>query len=128
VIVLDASVLIAFMDADDQFHGPARTALEAALGRPLRASALTLAEVLVRPTRIGVLPVAKRALAAIGVDPVPIGRDGPERLAELRVRTGLKLPDCCVLLAGQDVRAEAVLSFDERLRQAAHDAGFAATA
>lgn len=41
--------------------------------------------------------------------------DAPVRLATLRAETGLKLPDCCVLLAAQDAGAEAVLTFDEPL-------------
>jgi hypothetical protein len=33
----------------------------------------------------------------------------------LRAGSGLKLPDCWVLLAAQDARAEAVLTFDDAL-------------
>jgi hypothetical protein len=35
----------------------------------------------------------------------------------------LKLPDCCVLLAAEDGRADAVLTFDDRLRRAAKRLG-----
>ena len=85
---------------------------------------VTLAEVLVRPTQVGALTVARGALNAIGVSPVAIDSGAPERLAELRARTGLKLPDCCVILAAEQVRAAQILTFDDRLRQAAHAAGF----
>jgi hypothetical protein len=44
--------------------------------------------------------------------------DTAVRLAELRVITGLKMPDCCVLLAAENAAAS-VASFDERLAQAA---------
>ncbi len=36
-------------------------------------------------------------LLAAGIVPAPTDDDEPLRLAELRVSTGLKLPDCCVL-------------------------------
>lgn len=54
---------------------------------------------------------------------VAVGTDAPERPAHLRSATRLKLPDCCVLLAAQDVRATTVLPFDDRLRVAAREAG-----
>jgi predicted nucleic acid-binding protein len=38
----------------------------------------------------------------------------PVRLALLRAETGLKLPDCCVLLAAEQSGA-AVATFDDRL-------------
>ena len=50
---------------------------------------------------------------------IPLGADAPTRLARLRAETGLKLPDCCVLLAAQDASASSVLSFDDRLSAAA---------
>jgi rRNA-processing protein FCF1 len=43
-------------------------------------------------------------------------------LARLRVNTGLKLPDCCVLLTAMDRRAT-LASFDERLLAAAISRG-----
>jgi predicted nucleic acid-binding protein len=33
----------------------------------------------------------------------------------MRAQTGLKLPDCCVLLAAEDEEAQGVASFDDRL-------------
>jgi predicted DNA-binding protein (UPF0278 family) len=40
--------------------------------------------------------------------------------------TGLKMPDCCVLLAAQDATAEAVLTFDEALAREAERLGLRA--
>jgi predicted nucleic acid-binding protein len=45
-------------------------------------------------------------------------------LAQLRTDTGLKLPDCCVLLAAQDHDAR-VASFDTDLLNAADKQGLA---
>ncbi len=97
MIVIDASVLIAHLDADDAHHARAGALLEAAGATPLTTSRLTLAEVLVGPTRAGKLEVAMAALAQLGIDGVGLNADAPVRLAGLRAATRLKMPDCCVL-------------------------------
>ena len=124
MIVLDASVLIAHFDERDAHHERAGRALLDVAGEPLGAGPLTLAEVLVGPARHGRLATAAAALSALGVREVALGPDAPTRLARLRTETGLKLPDCCVVLAAQDAAAATVLSFDERLRRVATDLGF----
>ena len=58
------------------------------------------------------------ALHALEVQELNFRADTAVRLARLRVTTGLKMPDCCVLLAAEEVNAS-VASFDERLVQAA---------
>lgn len=124
MIVADASLLIAHLDRTDAHHRRA-TALLASLGpAPLAASPLTLAEVLVGPAGAGRLELARSALADLGVADVGLGADAPARLAELRARSGLKLPDCCVLLAAQDVGGD-VATFDTRLAGAAREVGLA---
>ena len=40
------------------------------------------------------------------------------KLARLRTATGLKMPDCCVLLAAESTNAR-LATFDNRLRKAA---------
>lgn len=121
--VLDASVLVAHFDRTDPHHERAGEILLSLGDAPLRASALTLAEVLVGPTRAGLAPEVSRALVALGIEAVPIAQDAAERLAALRVRTGLKLPDCCVLLAAEDVAATELATFDKRLADAAREHG-----
>lgn len=115
MIVLDASVLIAHLDGTDPHH-------EAALGLLLAgaddefafaASVVTIAEVLVAPARAGRLADAEGALRTLGVEAVPLGGDAPARLAQLRVDTGLRMPDCCVLLAAQDT-GRSLATFDDR--------------
>lgn len=124
MIVLDASVLIAHLDGDDQHHANAQSLLEANSQEPLGASPITLAETLVSPARAGRLPDAETALQQLGVDELALGESAPGRLAQLRTDTGLKLPDCCVLLAAQDHDAN-VASFDTDLLKAAHKLGLA---
>jgi predicted nucleic acid-binding protein len=118
VIVLDASVLIAHLDRNDVHHELAAERLRAVSDQPLGASSITLAEVLVAPTRAGRLAAAQAALRMLGVDELPLPRDTAERLAALRVETSLKLPDCCVLLTAR-VTGGALLTFDERLAREA---------
>jgi predicted nucleic acid-binding protein len=120
LIVLDASVLIAYLDGEDEHHGAAETLLGAAVEEDLGANPLTLAEVLVVPARDDRLELTQAALRALEIDELPFPADTAVRLAQLRFRTGLRMPDCCVLLAAEDARAS-VASFDARLLQAARD-------
>jgi predicted nucleic acid-binding protein len=124
VIVVDASVLIAHLDTHDALHGRAEQRLLDAVGEELGASPITVAEVLVGPARHDRLDDAEDALNALAIHHVPFEKDAPRQLAKLRADTGLKLPDCCVLLAAQQAEAAGVLSFDERLTRAAADLGF----
>jgi predicted nucleic acid-binding protein len=115
VIVVDASVLIAHLDERDALHARAGDALLAAADRRLGCSPITLAEVLVGPARRDRLDAARAAVAELDVEEIALGEDAPVRLAALRAGSGLKMPDCCVLLAAQDSGAEAVLTFDDAL-------------
>ena len=115
MIVVDASVLIAHLDERDALHARAGDALLEAANRRLGCSPITLAEVLVGPARRDRLDAARVAVAELDVEEIPLGEDAPVRLAALRAGSGLKMPDCCVLLAAQDAAAEAVLTFDDAL-------------
>jgi predicted nucleic acid-binding protein len=124
VIVVDASVLIAHLDASDVHHDRAGTLLLSAGDDSLAASPLTLAEVLVGPARVGLLDRATAALRQLEVTRVSLADDAHLRLAALRASTDLKLPDCCVLLAAEQAHA-AVATFDVRLAATARELGFA---
>lgn len=118
MIVLDASVLVAFLDPCDALHGKSvSTMLELGSDR-LLISPITHAEVLVGPARSGTLASTQAALSALGVTEVALPADAAPQLAGLRATTALKLPDCCVLLAAQQ-SASTVLTFDLRLATAA---------
>jgi len=121
VIIVDASVLIAHLDGDDAHHARATDALEQA-SEEFGASSITLAEVLVGPARQGRLAEARVALHALEVRELPLPGDAAERLAVLRAAVGLRLPDCCVLLAAQEAGGT-VLTFDERLGREASRLG-----
>jgi predicted nucleic acid-binding protein len=123
VIVLDSCVLIAHLDETDAHHERARALLLEIAGEPLGASPLSLAEVLVGPARAGRLDLASAALHQLEITPLPLGTDAPVRLAVLRAGTGLRLPDCCVLLAAEE-SGGAVVTFDSRLAAAARERAF----
>jgi predicted nucleic acid-binding protein len=120
VIVLDASVLIAYLDADDSQHAAAETLLAREIDDDLAANPLTLAEVLVVPVRDNRLDLVLSVLRDLEVEAPPFPADAAVRLAQLRATTRLKMPDCCVLLTAEDAGAR-VASFDARLAQAAED-------
>lgn len=124
MIVADASVLIAYLNPRDALHERASTLIGETAGWELRTSPLTMAEVLVHPAGAGTLAEAQRELAELEIEEMPLGPDFSVRLAVLRARTKLRLPDCCVLLAAQDAEAERVLTFDGRLAEAAAALGF----
>ena len=114
MIVVDASVLIAFLDPNDAHHPAAVEILEDA-SPPLLVHPITAAEVLVAAVRNDVADAVWADLMAIGVeiDDTPID---PLMLARLRVKTGCKMPDCCVL-ASAATRNTAVATFDAQLRR-----------
>lgn len=118
MIVLDASVLIGFMFDQDAHHDAAVALLRDAARHPFGVSQITLAESLVSPTRLGRLRAAEQMLRDVGITEVPFPTDAAPRLAQLRVECGLRLPDCCVLLAAESTRGS-VATFDARLARAA---------
>jgi predicted nucleic acid-binding protein len=122
VIVLDASVLIAHLDGRDPHHESAVELLRSHAMEFLGASQISLAETLVGPARAGRLEDAREALERLSVRELACGHDASPRLAGLRAETGLKLPDCCVLLTAED-HYGGVASFDESLCERARGLG-----
>jgi len=122
VIVLDASVLIAHLDAHDAHHDRAQAALAASGSEELGASSITLAECLVGPARAGRLDRALTALRELGVGELPLAADSATALAQLRAQTSLRLPDCCIVECARRTRAS-LLTFDDRLAKRAADVG-----
>ena len=126
MIALDASVIIAHLNRADPHHQPAtQILLDGTPGRML-VHIMTLAEVLVGGVRIGQGASMRDDLHAAGIVLAPYDDEEPLRLAELRVSTGLKLPDCCVLDVA--IRHRAMLAtFDATLQDEAHRRGVALT-
>ena len=115
LIVVDASVLIAWLDETDAHHHDAIDVLAAV--DQFVVHPLTLAEVLVHPTRQGRDGDVLGRLEAIGMVQSNQPIDAAS-LARLRATTGLKMPDCVVLACARDHRVE-VRTFDAALARAA---------
>ncbi len=118
MIALDASVLIAHLDPSDRHHRSATSLLLDAQPQALLVHPVTMAEVLVGGVRVGRGTEMRDDLLAVGVDVAGYDDDAPLRLAQLRVRTGLKLPDCCALDTAIEHEAS-LATFDKALASAA---------
>jgi predicted nucleic acid-binding protein len=123
VIVLDACVVIAHLDGADAHHERAEQLLNALAGQPKTMNVLTRAEVLVIPVRAGRRRATEDILdrLRIGTSELPADAAGP--LAEMRAHTGLRMPDCCVLLTAELTGPADLATFDERLARAATSRG-----
>jgi predicted nucleic acid-binding protein len=117
VTVLDACVLTTHLDEADAHHQRATRLLESLAGRAKSVSVLTRAEVLVAPALLGRRRTAEESLDRLRVQTKELSAPGGQ-LAELRARTGLRMPDCCVLLTAETSGAE-LATFDERLARLA---------
>lgn len=109
MIILDASALIALLDADDAHHATVVPVLDAAADRPWHISALTLAEVMTRAAADpDLLAELGETVADLSIQVVALEDADVEALAQLRARTRLRMPDCCVVLAAQQLQAQVV--------------------
>lgn len=120
--VLDASAIIGHLDPGDAHHEPASQALVGAAGTRLVAHPLTIGECLVGAVRAGQGEGVRAAIADMGVELFAVDDDSPLRLAGLRVETGLRMPDCCVLDAALQ-RGANLIAFDAGLTAAARRLG-----
>jgi len=113
---LDASVLIALLNPDDEHHAAARTALEAHADDDLRVPAHTLAEALVHPARAGKEREARRFIAALEIAVDPVDEVVAAAAAKLRAEHGkaLRMPDALVLAYAETQKARTVLTADAR--------------
>jgi len=111
-VILDASVIIAFLDPRDPSHERAVKAITEAGERRVPAS--VLAEVLVHPNREGSAAVAhvERTLAALASGVEPLTGEIARTAASLRARhRKLRLGDALVIATG-DALGEDVLTAD----------------
>lgn len=120
MIILDASVVIGFLRTSDAHHGDA-TAILAESG-PFGIHTMTLAECLVGPERVGRRAEARARIAGAGIAELPRFDREADHLAGLRATVGLRLPDCCPLLAAEQTAAR-LATFDSRLARVAGDRG-----
>lgn len=114
--VLDASVVIAFLDPDDALHDAAVQALAEHQHDDLVIPASVHAEILVAPYRSGADAVAEVEgfLSDLAVRTEAITVEIARGAARLRSGSrSLRLPDAFVLATGDEMEAEKVLTGDE---------------
>ncbi|MFZ0341959.1 MAG: PIN domain-containing protein [Gaiellaceae bacterium] len=116
LVVLDASVVIAFLDPDDALHDAAVAALTEHQHDELLIPTSAYAEILVAPHRRGAEAVAE---VEAFLSDLSIRREAPTPViaraaAKLRGESrGLRLPDALVLATAEELGAEVVLTGDE---------------
>jgi predicted nucleic acid-binding protein len=117
LIVLDASVAIAALSADDAHHDAAMDALASASDDDLLLAATTRAEILVGPARVGSTALAAARGFVDGCETVPVSTAIADDAAALKARhRGLSLPDAIALVVAEIIDADAVWTFDRRWR------------
>lgn len=123
-LALDASVVIAVLDAADAHHERAVAELrEPDVGRPpaLLIAATAYTEALIKPLRDGHGDTVERFIERGPVELVPIDRAIARAAAQLRVdHASLRLGDALVL-ATAHARDAVLLTFDDRLRRIADE-------
>jgi predicted nucleic acid-binding protein len=118
LIVLDASVAIAALSADDAHHDAAVNALAGASNDDLVLAATTRAEILVGPARVGGEVLVAARDFTDGCETVPVSSAIADDAAALKARhRGLSLPDAIALIVAEMVDADAVWTFDRRWRE-----------
>jgi predicted nucleic acid-binding protein len=115
LVVLDASIIIGFLDPEDALHEVSVEAVSEHQHDDLVAPASVYAEILVAPYRIAADAVSEvesfLSDFAIRIEPItePIARTA----ARLRSRRrSLRLPDAFVLAVGDEIEADVVLTAD----------------
>jgi predicted nucleic acid-binding protein len=117
LIVLDASVVIAALAADDAHHDAAVDALADASDAEFVLAATTRAEILVGPARVGGKALTAARDFVVGCETVPVSGAIADDVAALKARhRGLSLPDAIALTIAELVDADAVWTFDRRWR------------
>ncbi|MDQ6746459.1 MAG: type II toxin-antitoxin system VapC family toxin [Actinomycetota bacterium] len=115
LIVLDASVAIAALAANDAHHEAASAALAATTDDELVLAATTRAEILVGPARVGAAAMAAARNFVDGCATVPVTASVADDVAALKARhRALSLPDAIALVVADVIDADAVWTFDRR--------------
>ncbi len=120
--ILDASVTLAFLNAEAVHHSEATEIIGGEYD--LAVSTVTLAETLVRAVAADVVADVLADLRRVQITEVGLGDFAAPTLAQLRHVYGLKMPDCCVILAGLNTQATGIATRDSQLRRVAADLGF----
>lgn len=117
VTVVDASLLIALLDADDAHHERATATLTDPRLEGIVVPASAYAETLIGPSRRGqaAIKAVDELLSDLAAEVAPISRGVARRAAHLRAaHPSLRLPDALVLATRDVLEATAILTTDRR--------------
>jgi predicted nucleic acid-binding protein len=115
--LLDAGVVIGFLDPQDVHHRSAHGALRAARERRDRIvlPASAYAEALVGPTRAGSesISIVDRLVVGLPIEIEPLGRDIAVAAARIRAKhPAIKLPDALVIASAGVLDADVLVTTD----------------
>ena len=122
IVVLDASALIALLSSRDSHHQWALAMFGDTVEWELRMTALTLAEVMVHPGRAGKLDEFLEAIEGLAIVQAPITESDARRIALIRSKSSLKMPDAVVLGEASKV-AGSIATTDHHLAKVARENG-----
>jgi len=122
VIILDANVLIAFLDENDPHHRDSKNLIETNFVEGFGVSAVTLAEALVYPAKAGKEDRALSSVRRLGVKTMGVEPGDAIPIARLRASHAIRMPDALVLHCALSTGSR-IATFDRGLITAAHEAG-----
>ncbi len=122
MIILDANVLIGFLDGADPHHDASLDLLERHFVNGFGSNVLTVADALVHPTRVNRQDAAMASLARIGVQVIGLDASDAVLLAGARNTHRLRMPDAVALHTAIRTGSE-LATFDAGLVSAAERAG-----
>lgn len=112
IVVLDAGALIALYSKNDEHNAWAMQMFLDTVEFEYEMSVLTLAEVLIHPTRAGKQDQFLKGISGLRIATKELEADAAMELANLRSRTKLKMPDVVVLY--QAIKSGALIATTDR--------------
>jgi len=114
-VVLDAGIVIGWLDAADAHHQSSSSALDERADDDVHVPASAWAEALVRHVRAGSVERARHALRDAEITVGAIDEAVAEEAAQLRARhVSVRLPDALVIAYAENVDADELLTTDAR--------------
>jgi len=113
-LVFDANVVIALFDESNFHHQSALRFYLQSSDSEIYLSTITHAEILTHPASNGILGFFVKNIKSAGFTVVDLTDQMSVEVAKVRSKTGLKMPDACVLALALSMNAD-VVTFDKEL-------------